>query len=194
MTVRRFLSLVLLVPGLSLHAADSTEAAQQWLRGQVDQVLKAADGAPTRAVLVERLRPILLKDIAFEVMTRRSVGPGWRQFTPDQQVKAQALFSTLVIRSYSNKFTLGEHPEILIHKAESPAQGRVDVSTTTVYQGSRYSVIYRLEQESGWHVTDVVIEGVSMVANYRGQLDAAFKRGGATTVISSLNDSVSRPQ
>ena len=65
---------------------------------------------------------------------------------------------------------------------------------TDILQGSRYSVIYRMEKEEGWKVTDVVIEGVSMVANYRSQLDDKFKRGGADAVISSLNESVARPR
>jgi phospholipid transport system substrate-binding protein len=39
-----------------------------------------------------------------------------------------------------------------------------------------------------------VIEGVSLIANYRSQLDAQFKKGGANAVISSLTQSVSRPQ
>ena len=194
MNVRRFLSLVVILPGLSVLAASTSDEAQDRLHVAVDQVLKAADGVSSRPVLVERLKPILEKNIAFSVMTRRSVGPGWRQFTPEQQAKATALFTTLVIRSYSNKFTLGEHPEIKFHKTESPAPGRVDVSTTTMYQGSRYAVTYRMEQDEGWHVTDVVIEGVSMVANYRTQLDAAFKKGGAPNVITSLTESVARPQ
>jgi phospholipid transport system substrate-binding protein len=70
----------------------------------------------------------------------------------------------------------------------------VDVTTTTLYQGNRYSVIYRLEQEESWRTTDVVIEGVSMVANYRSQLDPVFKRGGAEAVLKSLEQSVAHPQ
>lgn len=194
MTVRYFLSLLLLVPCFYVLAADTTADVQQRLHSAVDEVLKAAESAKTKPALIEHLRPILEKHISFSVMTRRAVGPGWRQFTPEQQAKATQLFTTLIIRSYSNKFTLGEHPEVQYQKAATPAPGRVDVATTTVYQGSRYSVTYRMEQEEGWHITDVVIEGVSMIANYRSQLDAAFKKGGAPTVLSSLSDSISRPQ
>jgi phospholipid transport system substrate-binding protein len=67
----------------------------------------------------------------------------------------------------------------------------VDVPTTVVYQGNRYTVTYRMEQP-GWLITDVVIEGVSMIANYRTQLDSVFKKGGADAVIKSLEQSVSK--
>jgi phospholipid transport system substrate-binding protein len=69
----------------------------------------------------------------------------------------------------------------------------VDVPTTLVYKGGRYAVTYRMEQIGGWRIADVVIEGVSLIANYRSQLDATFKQGGVEAVIRSLEQSVSRP-
>ena len=174
-------------------AAPANEA-EQFLKRAVDEVLAASDRAASSSALAEKVRPILQRYISFETMARRAVGPGWRQFTPDQQRKATQLFTTLVIRTYSSKFTPGERPVMSYQAAVTPAAGRVDVPTKLVYQGSRYSVTYRLEQEGSWKITDVVIEGVSLIANYRTQLDAKFKSGGAPAVISSLEQSVSRPK
>ena len=193
MNRRLTLALLVLTPLLSFAATTSDEA-QQRLHSAIDEVLALADKAPDRPTLVARIGPVLEKHISFAAMTRRAVGPGWRQFSEAQQKKATALFSKLVIRSYSNKFTIGEHPEIRYQSAATPAAGRVDVTTTTVYQGNRYNVIYRMEQEENWRTTDVVIEGVSMVANYRSQLDPVFKKGGAEAVLSSLEQSVAKPQ
>jgi phospholipid transport system substrate-binding protein len=190
---RLFLALLLAAPFVS-YAAESSDEAQKRLHVGVDEVLGVAARAPNRPVLAERLRPVLEKYISFASMTRRAVGVGWRQFTPDQQKKATTLLSTLIIRSYSNKFTIGENPVINYLTAVSPAAGRVDVPTTIVYQGNRYSVTYRMEKEEAWLVTDIVIEGVSMVANYRSQLDPVYKKGGAEAVLSSLGESVARPQ
>ena len=194
MTLRCLVALLLATPFVPALAASPVVDAQQRLHSAVEEVLSVADTAKSRRALVERLAPVLQKHISFSVMTRRAVGPGWKQFTPEQQNKAAALFTTLIIRSYSNKFTIGEHPVVTYQNAASPAAGRVDVPTTLVYQGNRYSVVYRMEQDEGWRITDVVIEGVSLIANYRSQLDAEFKKGGAETVISSLTSSVARPQ
>jgi phospholipid transport system substrate-binding protein len=174
-------------------SAPATEA-EQFLKKAVDEVLAVSDRASNASALADKVRPILQRYISFETMARRAVGPGWRQFTPDQQRKATQLFTTLVIRSYSSKFTPGERPVMSYQAAVAPAAGRVDVPTKLVYQGSRYSVTYRLEQEGSWKITDVVIEGVSLIANYRTQLDAKFKAGGAPAVITSLEQSVSRPK
>ncbi|MFO1481819.1 MAG: ABC transporter substrate-binding protein [Verrucomicrobiaceae bacterium] len=189
----RFCFAILLTVLPTLAQAQLAEA-QQKLRSAVDEVLTVADRTKDRSVMVRNVRPVLMKHISFATMTKRAVGPGWREFTPQQQQQATDLFTTLIIRSYSNKFTPGEHPAIEYLAAVSPASGRVDVPTKMVYKGSRYSVTYRMEQIEGWRITDVVIEGVSLVANYRSQLDAQFKRGGAAAVINSLSQSVSRPQ
>lgn len=192
MTTRLFLTLLLAATPLAVSA--QVAEAQTRLKSAVNEVLAVADRTANRAALADNVRPVLLKHVSFETMTKRAVGPGWRQFTPAQQKQATQLFSTLIIRTYSNKFTPGEHPVITYQNPVSPAAGRVDVPTDMVYKGSNYSVTYRMEQVGGWKIADVVIEGVSLIANYRSQLDAQFKKGGANAVISSLTQSVSRPQ
>lgn len=186
------LTLLNLLCGTALAA--STEEAEKRLQAAVNDVLAVADHASNNKSLAHSLRPILEKYISFDTMTRRAIGQGWRQFTPEQQKKASQLFATLIIRSYSSKFTPGEHPEVKFKAATSPAPGRVEAPTTLLYQGSRYEVIYRLEQVDGWKVTDVVAEGVSLVANYRTQFDAQFKNGGADAVITALTQSVASSQ
>ncbi len=188
--------LLLLAPLILLSgtASASTAEAEKRLQSAVNEVLRVADRAPSNSALTESLQPVLLKYMSFEAMTRRAIGPGWRQFTPDQQQKATQLFTTLVIRKYSSKFTLGEHPVVKFKTASSLAPGRVEVPTTLLYLGSQYNVTYRLEEAEGWRITDVVVEGVSFVANYRAQFDAQFKKGGSNAVIGALSESVARPK
>lgn len=191
--MNRRLTLILLASAaLPCFAASSSEEAQQRLHAAIDEVLAIANSASSREVLMQKITPVLDKHISFPVMTRRAIGPGWRQFSAEQQKKAVTLFSKLIIRSYGNKFTIGERPDIKYKTASSPEEGRVDVTTTTTYQGDRYDVIYRLEKAENWRTTDVVIEGVSMVATYRSQLDPIFKKGGADAVLRSLEQSTQR--
>lgn len=190
---RSFFALALTAFTLQGHLHASTAEAEQHLRKAVDEVLAIADRESDKGKLAQAVRPALLKNISFETMTRRAVGPGWKQFSDAQQKQATQLFTTLVIRTYSSKFTPGERPVMSYQTAVSPAAGRVDVPTKLVYKGSRYSVTYRMEQAGGWKIVDVVIEGVSMIANYRTQLDSQFKSGGAAAVIKSLEQSVARP-
>jgi phospholipid transport system substrate-binding protein len=188
--------LLVIAPFILLHgtASASTAEAEKRLQIAVDEVLTVADRASSGSALTGSLRPVLQKYISFDAMTRRAVGPGWRQFTDDQQKKATQLFTTLIIRTYSSKLTPGEHPVIKFKAASAPAPGRVEVPTTLLYQGSQYNVTYRMEEAEGWRITDVLVDGVSLIANYRTQFDAQFKKGGSNAVIGALSQSVANPQ
>lgn len=166
------------------------DAAEKRLHESVDQVVTIAKNSSARTPLMDGVKPVLENILDFETMTRRAVGPGWRQFTPAQQHEAVKLFTTLIIRTYTAKFTPGELPEVTYKASSSPAPGRVEIPTSSMYKGNRYDVVYRLEEQGGWRITDVVIEGVSLVANYRTQFDAEFRKGGAPAVLSAMERSV----
>ena len=173
-------------------AAASIDEAELALRQAVDQVLGVTAKSRGGRSMADQLEPILVRHVCFESMTRRAVGPGWRQFTPPQQAEATRLFTKLIIRSYSDKFTPGQQPEIKYLKGSTPAAGRAEIPTSVVYKGSRYTVTYRLENRGSWRITDILAEGVSFVANYRAQFDALVKKGGAVAVLDSLKESVGR--
>jgi len=189
-TLRPLLAIIF----LQQIAFSATEVAEMKLQAAVRDVLAVAKAAPDSATLIQNIRPVLEKSLSFDAMTRRAIGPGWRQFSSEEQKSANQLFTTLIIRSYGKKFVPGEEPVITFKPASEPAPGRVDVPTSLVYQGSQYEVTYRLEEKEDWRVTDVIVEGVSLVANYRSQLDAQFKKGGSAEVINSLKKSVDRPK
>lgn len=181
------LAALLLVPQ-SLLGND----AEATLREGMSEVLAVTDNSKGGRAMADQLEPILVRRICFESMTRRAVGPGWRSFTSDQQREATQLFTKLIIRSYSNKFTPGEKAEVQYLKGSSPAPGKMEIPTTMLYKGSRYSIVYRMENRNKWLVTDILAEGVSLIANYRAQFDDLFRKGGASAVLSSLRNSVSK--
>jgi phospholipid transport system substrate-binding protein len=176
----------------SFHAHAAVEGAEGALQTAVNEVLAVTRNSKGGRAMADQLQPILLRHVCFESMTRRAVGPGWRQFTPQQQAEATKLFTKLIIRSYSEKFTPGQQPEIKYLKASSQGAGKAEVPTNALYKGSRYNITYRLENRGQWLITDILAEGVSLVANYRAQFDVLVKKGGAVAVLDSLKQSVSR--
>ncbi len=188
---RIFLILSLCCLAAAKSFAADTEAEAR-LRQAVNQILQVAKTSPNSEVLVQNIRPVLDNCLSFDAMTRMAVGPGWRSFTEEQKRQATADFATLIIRTYGDKLTPGELPAIDFQTAKKLGQDKVEIPTTLQYKGSRYEVAYRMQKLDSWRVTDIVIEGVSFIANYRSQFDALFKKGGAPSVLSSLNQSVSR--
>jgi phospholipid transport system substrate-binding protein len=190
MILRRILPLLAVLALSHIASAASTSQAEATLHAAMDAVVPVAERATTTAGLADKLHPILVKYVSFSAMTRRAIGLGWRQFTPAQQSDATRLFTTLIIRNYADKYTPGQHATTTYKAATTPAPGRVEIPTVMLYKGSRYSVIYRLEEAEGWKITDIVAEGVSLIANYRTQFDSEFKKGGAAGVLATLQRSV----
>ncbi len=184
---------------LTLAAAGSLNAVEPevMLKTSVDEVLAIAyDGQTATTPLSQRVRPLLEKNFNFEAITRRAIGPGWRQFTPEQQARTVALFTDVVIRSYADRFEIGERPGITYAKSVAPDPKRPalrELPTTIDYAGKKYSVLYRLEQAGdSWRIYDVIIEGVSMIANWRAQLDPIYQKSGAAGVIAALEKNLSQ--
>jgi len=192
-----FLSFLMVILGALVFsgAAIAADPAAQ-LRSEVDQVLAIAYSGQSYETLPDRIRPLLEKDFSFELVTRQAMGPGWRQFTPAEQQKVTDLFSRLVIRIYSARVVGTQRPNIVYEKTVTLAPDRVE-SPTRVTSGNGdkpYSVVYRLINVSGsWRIYDVLIEGVSFVANYRAQFDELVQRGGAAAVIKTLEAKLAQP-
>lgn len=185
--------LAALLPALpfTAFAGQAETAAETRLKAAVDQVVTIVKGAHDRPSLIREVKAPLETILNFGVMTKRAIGPGWKQFTPAQQQEATSLFTTLILRTYTAKFTPGEFPTVDFKAGSETAPGRVEITTTSTYKASHYEVIYRLENQGGdWTITDVVIEGVSLVADYRAQFDGEFQKGGAEAVLRSLRNAV----
>jgi phospholipid transport system substrate-binding protein len=182
--------LVAMLPRLS-RAADNPAEAR--LKASVADVVTVVKECSNRDALISSIKPVIEKILNFNIMTRRSIGPGWKQLTPAQQKEATKLFTTLILHTYTAKFTPGESPAVEYKASNSTAPGRVEITTTSIYRGSRYDVIYRMEEQNGsWFITDVVIEGVSLVADYRSQFETEFTLGGTDAVMKALQRSVNQ--
>jgi phospholipid transport system substrate-binding protein len=180
---------------LSAFAAAPVDPVGQ-LRSEVDQVLGIAYSGQSSETVADRVRPSLEKDFTFEVVTRQAIGPGWRQFSPGEQQKVTDLFSRLVIRIYAARVVGTQRPNITYGKTVTLAPDRCEIPTrVTAANGDRpYAVVYRLINLSGsWRIYDVLIEGVSFVANYRAQFDELVQRGGAAAVIKTLEAKLAEP-
>jgi len=179
---------------LMLGAAFAQTPGEEKLRQALEETMSIAANATSSAALIEKVRPLVEKNMAFNVMTRRAIGPGWRSFTPEQQTQAIKLFTELSIRRYVGRFTIGEKPSVVYRTARMLGHGSMEVPTQFVYKGNRYEVVYRLDQGEGWRIADVVVEGVSFIANYRSQLDAQYQKGGVEGVLQSLKNAVENPR
>ena len=176
----------------ALAAATDLADAEQMLQTTTREFLAIMYQPPAGgALLTERTRPVLEKYFNFALLTRRAVGPGWRQFTPEQQERITRLLTEVVIRSYCSHFDTNLRSQITYAAPVALAPDRCELPTTIVYAGRNIAVSYRAERlPEGWRCYDVIVEGVSLVANYRAQFTALSAKGGAAAIIHALDENL----
>jgi len=190
-------ALVVLIAGaVRLSDAASADDPVSMLRSSIDEVLSVAYSGHGNENLPARVRPFLEKSFAFDLVTRQAMGPGWRQFSPTDQKRVTDLFSELVIRTYSARVVGTQRPKIAIGTPVELTPDRREIPTrvTTSSSNDPLAVVYRLiKLPVGWRIYDVLIEGVSFVANYRAQFDEIVQKGGASAVIRTLETKLAAP-
>ncbi|MBE2215533.1 MAG: ABC transporter substrate-binding protein [Opitutaceae bacterium] len=195
MKISRFLNFPVALAAAVLASAGVSRAdePESILRRGVDEVMAVVyDPAPASAPLSVRVKPVLEKYFDFAGITRRAVGPSWKQLSSAQQHRAIDLFGEIVLRTYADRFQPREKPTISYGAVVELSARRRELAQTVGYLGQNYSVAYRMEQQAsgGWLVYDVLIEGVSMVQNYRGQFEAILQKGGPEALLKSLEDNL----
>ena len=144
-----------------------------------EQVLQILDdpklqGPEKRQERQQRMQQISHEVFDWEEMAKRALARHWRERTPQQQKEFVALFRDLVERSYMTRLeaAAGERQNIL-YTGEQVDGTRAVVKTRVVTRRNlEVPIDYRLNKADGrWQIYDVVIEGISLVNNYRSQFN-----------------------
>ena len=191
------LAFVLFVLGAGrLSCAASADDPTTMLRSAVDEVLSIAYSGHGTENLAARLRPALEKYFAFDLVTRQAMGPGWRQFSAAEQKRVTELFGELIIRTYSGRVVGTQRPKISYGAPIELAPDRREIPSraSTSSSNEPIAITYRLIRlPGGWRIYDVLIEGISFVANYRAQFEEIIQKGGAAAVIRTLETKLAAP-
>lgn len=160
---------------LSLPAAALGGEPTDAIRGAIDRgvaIVTRSDlqGDAKKAERRALLRKELFPHFNFDEMSRRSLGVNWKGRTPTERQEFIAVFKELLENSYAGKIE-GYKGERIVYGKEALDLPYAEVRTKIVdARGEEFDVNYRLLQDDGrWRVYDIVIEGVSLVNNYRSQ-------------------------
>lgn len=123
----------------------------------------------------------------YREMARRSLGRHWKRRTPEERKYFVELFATLLENSYADKIK-SYHNERIEYLRERVDDGYAEVRSRVITDRyDEFSLDYRLMNKKGkWMVYDVVIEGVSLVSNYRTQFNRIISSDGYGELVRKL--------
>ncbi len=168
--------------------ATATAAARSTLSDTVDEVLDVLrDPDGTDAKLV-RLEAITDRRFDFPRMTKLVLGRNRKKLSEEQQVEFQHEFKRHLTITYGNRIEGFAEEQIEIGDARLERNGDVTVKTKIVGGAADGLLVdYRMrESEGSWGIIDVVIEGVSLVQNFRAQIQDIVSSKGADQLIVEL--------
>ncbi len=154
---------------------------------KADKALKSGDSDRAQKLVDEKVLPYT----DFQKMTQLSVGPGWRNATPEQRAALTREFRTLLVRTYSGALSqVSDHKVELRPFRAQPTDTDVIVRTQVVAsRGDPIQLDYRLEKtDGGWKIYDINILGVWLVENYKSQFSSQVNSGGIDGLIKTLTE------
>jgi phospholipid transport system substrate-binding protein len=186
-------SVVLLSAPAPTRAGEPTDQ----VRGAIDRVLeilkkKDLQAKERKAERRALLREEISKAFDFDEMAKRSLGPAWRQRTPEERKEYVALFRQVLENSYLGKVEAYQGEKIRYVK-DSVEDGRIATVETLIVtgKGQEIPLNYRMRKEkSEWRVYDVVIEEISLVNNYRSQFGGILQRSSFQDLLARLREMV----
>ncbi len=152
-----------------------------------DKDIQAGDQKKIFALAEEKILP----NFNFERVSRMVLGKSWNKASKEQQDAFQKEFRTLMLRTYATALSKYRN-QVIEYKPlrAQPEDKEVTVKTQILQPGGQpIGVDYTLERNGdGWKVFDIVIEGVSLVTNYRGQFNNEIRQSGIDGLIQKLAD------
>lgn len=121
----------------------------------------------------------------FHTMARGALAANWKRATAQEQERFTELFGRLLESTYLGRIE-AYTDERVEYRGERVEGDRAEVRTVIV-SNVEIPVEYRLRQEGGrWLVYDVVVEGVSLVRNYRSTYGEIVKREGIGGLLAQM--------
>ncbi|WP_087143030.1 MlaC/ttg2D family ABC transporter substrate-binding protein [Crenothrix polyspora] len=198
MKVKRFTRLGLLVmllgilPLAPVSAAElaAPQVAIENASTTLQQKLQDKSFTKDFAKITEFVNETIYPHTDFDLISSLVLGKLWKSATSDEQTRFKHEFQTLLVRTYSRAFVEFKDWTVRFLPLELEAGATKTIVKTEVIQPGiqPIGVNYRMVLSNGvWKAYDIMIEGVSLVTNYRTTFASEVQsKGSLNAVIEGL--------
>ena len=188
-----FLFFILFVLNTVLFAATPMETVQASVNAALD-VLKdpAMKGEAAKEAKEKKLWAIANTFFDFSELSKRTLGKNWKKLTSDQQREFTDLFSTLLGNLYLDRILSYSNEKVVFNK-EKKKKNKAIVYSSIIQDTRTIPINYRAILKNGeWKVYDVLVEGVSLVKNYRSQFKEILMKKDPDYLLKTLRQKVEK--
>jgi len=138
-----------------------------------------------------RIEDLAYANIDFDIMSRLVLARNWGRLSAAQQAEFVRLFKEHLALTYGRSIESYNNEKVEVVGERDEGRGDWTVKTKILRGGGNADVLveYRLRQENdAWRIIDVVIERVSLVANFRSQFQDIMSSGGPAKLLDVLRE------
>jgi len=160
------------------------------LEAMRDPKLKGETG---KKVKEQRIVAAAEKLFDFVELSKRTLGLNWNKLIPEQRKEFVELYKTILKDAYVDKITAYTNEQVNFTKEVPISENMVEVQSSVVTKTAETPIFYRvIKKDSDWKVFDVVIEGVSLISNYRTQFREILGNNPPEKLLETLRNKVGK--
>ena len=189
---------ILLISLMTFPFSASAQSPLETIQTQVNKVLEVLRDPALKAESAKETREKkvwALIDGVFDYaeLTKRTLAQHWKTFTPEQQKEFTQLFGKLLGTVYMDRIMAYTNEKVVFSKATKLSEDTTEVQSEVVTASKSIPIHYRMiSKEGSWKVYDVVVEGVSLVQNYRSQFRDILSKQSPQDLLKILRDKVKK--
>jgi phospholipid transport system substrate-binding protein len=182
--------LILLISPLQAEAGLPLDTVERHVNNVLD-VLRdpALKGEANKKVKEEKIETIANEMFDYVALSRLTLGRNWRNFNKEQQKEFVSLFRTILKKAYMDKILSYTDEQVVFDRDIMLSENKAEVKTRIITKSAEIPIDYRLYLKDGkWRVYDVIVEGISLVQNYRTQFREILANNPPEEVLKILRE------
>ena len=195
MLKRIFLIMVVGITLATANIASAETSPTDAIRGSVESILDILrDKELDQDIRREKIRVAINTRFDFRAMSQRTLATNWKKASDDEKKRFVGLFSQLIESTY-----IGRVEAYTDEKVDYPGEKikgkKAVVETLILTDTADIPVNYKVYLKKGkWWVYDVVIEGISLISNYRSSYQEIVKNEGFDGLLAKMQDKINELQ
>jgi phospholipid transport system substrate-binding protein len=192
--MKRLILVTAILAWLASPLCAETGGPRQTIEAQVNKLLSVLnDKAQTdKAVKEKKIWEIVNGIFDYDELSRLSMGRNWRKLNAAQQKEFPELFSKVLGNVYMDRIMAYTSEKVVFDDNVNVSDGKALVKSRIVTSDKEIPIDYRMMENAGkWKVYDVVIEGVSLVSNYRSQFNSILTNKSPEDLMDTLRKKAS---
>jgi phospholipid transport system substrate-binding protein len=170
-TLPGLLILMLLLSPIQAKAGLPLDTIKEHVNSVLDVLRNPAlQGEANKEAKEQKIESIANQMFDYVALSRLTLGRSWRDFNKEQQKEFVSLYRTILKKAYMDKILTYTDEKVVFDKEMMLAENKAEVQTRIITKSADIPISYRMYLKDGqWRVYDVIVEGISLVQNYRTQ-------------------------